>query len=310
MKFLPSLILLVFTYCWSKETVTVVDLMPSNSPPEKDKRTVLSLAENLELSIPLTFCLRFTLHDRISARYMFTNKGDKLSLKLRFPTNLGKVQLNGESFYFKIPKDIGIRPFHWYHICVSLNEETYWVIVDGQQWSNGTHKIKPFQNISVAQFFMGSAYKYVENWENNFKGELSELNIWSNSLSMKNLKDITNRCGHPKPVPDMLQWSTIKNSMLTGDNNSQKKIQYICSKGRSETYYHKLMPYLQNQDDATKTCKNLHGQLTSPKTLVEYKSWKSKNLNIVFSSCKLWLPEILVFCTLRSLWHSWCYGQF
>ena len=310
MKFLPSLILLVFTYCWSKETVTVVDLMPSNSPPEKDKRTVLSLAENLELSIPLTFCLRFTLHDRISARYMFTNKDDKLSLKLRFPTSLGKVQLNGESFYFKIPKDIGIRPFHWYHICVSLNEETYWVIVDGQQWSNGTHKIKPFQNISVAQFFMGSAYKYVENWENNFKGELSELNIWSNSLSMKNLKDITNRCGHPKPVPDMLQWSTIKNSMLTGDNNSQKKIKHICSKGRSETYYHKLMPYLQNQDDATKTCKNLHGQLTSPKTLVEYKSWKSKNLNIVFSSCKLWLPEILVFCTLRSLWHSWCYGQF
>ena len=201
MKFLPSLILLVFTYCWSKETVTVVDLMPSNSPPEKDIRTVLSLTENVELSIPLTFCLRFNLHGRISARYMFTNKDDKLSLKLRFPTGLGKVQLNGESFYFKIPKDIGIRPFHWYHICISLNEETFLVVVNGQQWSNGIHKIKPFQNISVTQFFMGSAYKYVENWENNFKGELSELNIWSNSLSMKNLKDITNRCGHSKPVP-------------------------------------------------------------------------------------------------------------
>ena len=282
MKFLPSLILLVFTYCWSKETVTVVDLMPSNSPPEKDKRTVLSLAENLELSIPLTFCLRFTLHDRISARYMFTNKDDKLSLKLRFPTSLGKVQLNGESFYFKIPKDIGIRPFHWYHICVSLNEETYWVVVDGQQWSNGTHKIKPFQNISVAQFFMGSAYKYVENWENNFKGELSELNIWSNSLSMNDLIYITKHCSHPKPAPDVLQWLNITYSMLTGDNNHQKTIKQLCSQGKTEKSYHKLIPHLQDQDDAMKTCEVLNGQLASPKTLDEYKSWNSKNLSLLY----------------------------
>ena len=151
MKILPLTILFAFTYCWCKETVTVVDLMPSNSPHEQDKKTVLSLTDNVKVSIPLTFCLRFTLHDRISARYMFTKKDDKLSLKLRFTTSLGKVQLNGESFYFKIPKDIGIRPFHWYHICVSLNEKTYWVVVDGQQWSNGTHKIKPFQNFSWDQ---------------------------------------------------------------------------------------------------------------------------------------------------------------
>ena len=76
---------------------------------------------------------------------MFSDKDNQLALTLRFPLNAGMVVLNGESFYFKIPKDSGIRPFYWHHICIGLNEETYWVVVDGQQWSNGTHKIKMMQ---------------------------------------------------------------------------------------------------------------------------------------------------------------------
>jgi hypothetical protein len=188
--------------------VTVVDLMPLNSPPEEDKKTVLSLTETIEVSIPLTFCLRFNLQDTISARYMFDNKDDKLALTLRFPLDLGKVKVNGEEFYFRIPKDSGIRPFYWHHICISLNEEKYWVAVDGQQWSNGTHKIKSFQTFSINQLFMGSPYE-LASIEDNFKGEMSELNIWSYSLSLKQLINITESCTHPKPVPDILQWTNI-----------------------------------------------------------------------------------------------------
>ena len=265
------------TYCWCKETVTVIDLMPSNSPPQQDKRTVLILTENIEVRIPLSFCLRFNLQDRISERYIFGSKGDGLHLKLRFPIGLGKVQLNGKEFYFKIPKDSGIRSFYWHHICISLNKETYWVVVDGKQWSNGRHNIKSFQNLSVNQIFMGSPnHKFIDHREENFRGELSELNIWSNSLLMNNLIDITESCSHPKPVPDILQWLDITNSMLTEDNNHQTNIKQLCSKGKTETSYHKLIPHLQDQDGAMKTCKVLNGQLVSPKTLNEYKSWKSK----------------------------------
>ena len=199
MKILPLIILLVFTRCQCKETVTVVDLMPLNSPPEKDKKTILSLTETVEVSIPLTFCLRFNLQDTISARYMFDNKDDKLALSLRFPLDLGKAKVNGEEFYFRIPKDSGIRPFYWHHICISLNNEKHWVVVDGKQWSNGTHEIKPFQNISINQLFIGTTYE-LGSIEDNFKGELSELNIWSSSLSMDNLIDLTKGCSHPKPV--------------------------------------------------------------------------------------------------------------
>ena len=275
MKVLRLIIVLVFTYCWCKETVTVVDLMPSNSPLEQDKRTILSLTENVEVNTPLTFCLRFNLQDRISERYMFTNKDDKLALKLSFPFDFGKVQVNGEVIYFKIPKDNGIRPFYWHHICISLNEKLFMVVVDGKQWSNGTHKIKQFQSISLNQFFMGSMYKLGSLREDNFEGELSELNIWSDSLSMNNLIDITKSCSHPKPLPDILQWLNITKSMLTGDNH-QRQIKQLCSQGISETTYHKLIPHLQDQDGAMKTCKILNGQLASPKTLDEYKSWNSK----------------------------------
>ena len=277
MKILGLIILLVFKYCWCNDTVTVVDLMPSNSALEQDKRTILSLTKHVEINIPLTFCLRFNLQDRISERYMFTSKDDKLALKLSIPFDYGKVQLNRETTYFKIPKDSGIRPFHWHHICICINEKTFLVVVDGKQWSNGTHKIKPFQSISLSQFFMGSMYKLGSLREDNFKGELSELNIWSNSLSMNNLIDITKSCSHPKPVPDVLQWLNITKSMLTGDNHL-RKIKQLCLQGISETTYHKLIPHLQDQNGAMKTCKILHGQLASPKTLDDYRSWNSKKM--------------------------------
>ena len=269
------------TYCWCKETVTVVDLNPLNSPREQDKRTVFSLSENVKVNIPLTFCLKFNLQDRISSRYMFTNKDDPLALILLFTTGLGKVQVGRDNFFFKIPKDSGIRPFYWHHICISLNEETYWVAVDGKQWSNGTHKIKPFQNISIKQFVMGSTHDIVAQKEDNFKGELSEFNIWSSSLSIDNLIALTKWCSHPRPVPDILQWSTIKKAMLTGGNNHQRTIKQLCSQGKTEATIHKLIPHEQNQDGAMKTCKVLNGQLASPKTLDEYKSWNSKNLSFL-----------------------------
>ena len=175
MKILPLIILFAFTYCWCKETVTVVDLMPSNSPPEEDKKTLLSLTETIEVNIPLTFCLRFNLQDTISARYMLDNKDDKLALSLRFPLDLGKVKVNGEEFYFKIPKDSGIRPFYWHHICISLNEEIYQVAVDGQQCSSGTHKIKSFKVFPLTKL----------SWDRHLKlviyGEIISKGSYQNS---------------------------------------------------------------------------------------------------------------------------------
>ena len=293
MKILRLIIFLVIAYCWCEKTVTVVDLNPSKSPLNQDKATELSLTENVEVNIPLTFCLRFNLQDRISPRWMFSFKSDKLTLKLNFPDH-GWVRLNSVYQLFKIPKDSGIRPFYWHHICIRLNEETYLVVVDGHRWSNGTHKIKPIKSTSINQLFMGSSHRLDEKDWGNFVGELSELNIWSSSLSMENLIDITEKCGQPKPVPDILQWSNIKNSMLTGDNNHQRTIKQLCSQGIAETSYHKLMPHFQDQDGAMKTCEVLNGQLASPKTLEEYKSWNSKTFNILFSSCKLWSMYVIM----------------
>ena len=217
---------------------------------------------------------------------MFSEKNHQLALTLRFPVDAGMVALNGESFYFKIPKDSGIRPFYWHHICIGLNEETYWVVVDGQQWSDGTHNIKPFQSIFFNQIVMGSTYEMDGLREGNFKGKLSELNIWNKSLSLDNLIVITKSCIYPKPVPDILHWLNIANSMLTGDNTHQSMIKDLCSQGTAEMW-HKLIPHFQDHDGAMKTCKVLKGQLASPKTLYEYKSWNSKNLNLVFFTCKL-----------------------
>ena len=75
--------------------------------------------------------------------------------------------------------------------------------------------------------------------------------------------------------------------MLTGDNTHQSMIKDLCSQGTAEIYFYKLIPHFQDLDGAMKTCEVLKGQLASPKTLDEYKSWNSKNLNLVFFTCKL-----------------------
>ena len=274
MKILLLLLSMTVSFFWCKGYVMVVNLVP-----DQNEKISLTLPENVEVSISITFCLRFNLKDIISGRYMLSTNNDKLGLTLRFTENLGKVLLNGEEFYFKIQKDTflakNIRPFYWHHICICLSDKTFWVVVDGKQWDNGAHGIKPFKNVTLNQIIMGSTTS-ADLQDDNFIGEMSELNIWGKTLTLSNLVNITKSCRYPQPMPDVLQWFNITNSMLSGEKNILKVIKQLCSQENNENSYQKLMTHLKDQDGAIKTCKILSGQLASPKSIDEYMSWKSK----------------------------------
>ena len=236
---------------------------------------------------------------------MFSSKNDTFGLTLRFPTGLGKVHLNRNGIFFKIPKDNGIVPFHWNHICVSINKDTHQVVVNGHQWPNGNHTIRVSDNATLSQLLMGSKIQSSINYGGfNFKGELTELNIWSEIVSLNDMMEISQTCGNPKPVPNVLNWSDdVIESNLTGNHYPKiKDINQLCSDPTAKISHFQLIPHLADQDGAMKTCRIMGGILASPKNLKEYRSWKSKKcrfsirtqvqtieLNLSYFSCNLGL---------------------
>ena len=123
--------LVVLLCCHRSLGTLVVDL---NESSNEDQNTFLALDQGIEINNPLTFCLRFNIKSPLETNYIFSSTDDKLVLILRFSISLGIAVINSVSLVFKIPKDNAVRPFHWHHICVSSREDSYTIVLDGQQW--------------------------------------------------------------------------------------------------------------------------------------------------------------------------------
>ena len=129
---------------------------------------------------------------------------------------------------------------------------------------------------------IGSWYKnqsyYIDT--EDFRGEISELNIWNTSLDLHDLKEITRNCENSKLVPDILRWSIIKTSMVSG-NFFEKDITELCSNNNVSTMIYLLFPYLKNQKEAIDICQMVKGKLAYPSNTDEYKKWKSEFHQII-----------------------------
>ena len=274
MKNLTVIILLLC--CYKCQGTLVVDL---NESSNDDKNTFLALGKGIEINNPLTFCLRFNIKSALMTNYIFTSPNDKLALIMRFTVNLGLVLINGVALGFEIPNDNAVTPFHWHHICVSSSEDSYNIVFDGQQWYHANHAVGSFDNTMLKRLdlgVLGSTNEYWV-WSNsvNFKGLLSELNIWSKPLSLIQMKKITRNCGKVDPIPDLLNWSDLPSSMIIGSKYDEN-IENICSNANTTSLTYKIMPDLHYQDKAIHVCKILNGELVSPNSLNECQTWNSK----------------------------------
>ena len=74
--------------------------------------------------------------------------------------------------------------------------------------------------------------------------------------------------------------------MLNKNDIKEKNINHLCSPKHSRTplFYHTIMPYLQNQDNAIDTCTILNAKLAFPKALDEHHTWNGKNIERIFWS--------------------------
>ena len=252
----------------------VVDL---NEPPNEDNNTFLALGQGIEINNPLTFCLRFKIVQAIlETNYIFSTTDDKLVFILRLQYRRGIVLVNSVALNFEIPKDNDVKPFHWHHICASLSRDSYTVVLDGQQWYHGNHTKGSFEKTTIKKLDLGSTNDYwVYTDGTNMKGFLSELNIWSKSLTVSQMVKVTRNCGKVDPIPDRLNWSELTSSMIRGSKYNEN-IENICPQSNTLSTIYKIMPYLHNRDDAMHVCKILNGELAFPKSLNELQTWNGK----------------------------------
>ena len=292
MRILPFLILLLFCYCWCQETILV--RLPSKNPDPINGKTLLILDKAIELNNILTLCIRFKLKSELSTITLFSSEDGQLALYLAFSDGTegkGRFAFIGKSLIFKIPEKHGIQPFHWHHLCLKSNDVLQEVVVDGRMWHYGKNVINANEKTILNQIVIGSAYQVVYSSAIDFQGEISELNIWSRAFSLKDLMEMTNNCGEPKLVPNLLRWSQIRVPMIFGDQY-QTDINLLCLHAEDSRNIYKLFPYQRNQDEALFLCQNLNGRLAYPTNKDEYLKWQSK-----FSSIELFkpLPSLLNF---------------
>ena len=226
----------------------VVDL---NELSNEDKDTFLTFDQGIEITNPLTFCLRFNMRSALETNYIFSSTDEQLALILRFSVSQGLVLINSMALFFEIPKDNAVLPFRWHHICFTSNEDYYDIVLDGQQWYHANHTKGSFEKKkTVTRLDLGSTNEYWIYTDGiNFKGLLSELNIWSKSLSVIQVLKITGNCGKVDPIPDLLNWSELPSSMIRGSKYDEN-IQNICSHTNTTSLVYKIMPHLHYQDNA------------------------------------------------------------
>ena len=255
----------------------VVDL---NEPSNEDKNTFLALGQGIEINHPLTFCLRFNIKSPLETNYIFSSTDNNLVFMLRFSVSIGIAIINNVILNIKIPKHHGVLPFRWHHICVSLSEDFYTIVFDGQQWYNANHTQGSFEKTSVIRLDLGSTTEYWVYPDGiNFKGLLSELNIWNKSLSFIQMEKITTNCGRADPIPDILNWSELPNLVIIGSKYNDT-VENICAHRSATSLTYKILPYLHDHDDALNVCKILNGELASPNSLNEFQTWNGKLLGM------------------------------
>ena len=120
-------------------------------------------------------------------------------------------------------------------------------------------------DLDISEIVLGSKYNSLDF---NFKGKLSELNIWDNY----NININPEVCSHVKPEPNILKWSDVDDSMING-TVEERNITDICHK--STKIIKQVVPIQLASDEAMKACHIMDAKLTYPTALNQFNQLKS-----------------------------------
>ena len=165
-------------------------------------------------SVVRTVCVRFLVARTKGAITIFyTPSKDNLVMQITFEEKYGFLRINGKWIIFDIP--IPTIPYVYQHLCLSHNGRKYSVVSDGILWY--TYKLQEAdistitREVDIQKIAFGPLeYPFFRG--TFFLGRVSELNIFSNTFSDKELIEITGDCKKISKGDKVLDWSSVKPS--------------------------------------------------------------------------------------------------
>ena len=167
-------------------------------------------------------CLRVLL-DEIFPQSVFEVPGLKLAMN-EININYGYLRLHDELRYyiFKYPNSDYLVPEQWYHICVSYNR-THDTMATLNMYLDGRNVIKRDIETPNTTFVLNLTSSWrlglcknnvFEYGPQTFRGQLSDLNIWSRPLTDDAMRQFTGHCQNAvtanNDIPDVLHWDEIE----------------------------------------------------------------------------------------------------
>ena len=266
----------VLVLCYTYATIVVL-----NDPySAKVDQIFFTFDKPVNIKDIITVCIRFKNIGSMANQVLFSsydNDYESFGLYLEIETHRGFIFLDDKPRIFKMPENL--QPYMWHHFCINSNKKSYNVVIDGQQWyqanfSNDAPKMISFTRLALG-FYRSKPSSNLQDYR-NFYGEISELNIWSKVLSVKEMKSITGNCGNVKSIPNILNWNQDASSFLNG-NHTDKEIENLCQLGNPSAKTYKNIPDMLIPHHAIDTCNILQADLAYPKDIEDYKTWMGKN---------------------------------
>jgi len=231
---------------------------------------IISMEPGIDFSKGFTVCVRVLF-------YVLNNNtivSNKNTFNIRFydyKIAQGYFEVGKLGYYFQWPSsEIKFFPYQWYSFCITLDvlKRTILFLING--------KIVYHENNIKYSLEMGNDAKtiLVGDSEFPFLGIISDLNMWSDPISVQDIQKFAD--GNKIKILNekmLIRWSSV-NIILT-ENNFNKisfPTEEIATDSRSSSTVLKLFNLPLNFQQANSFCQNLNGCMVLPSNKKEFDS--------------------------------------
>ena len=241
-----------------------------------------------------SFCGKYRFKYLRDTELMYMDATSTYVRLLDFDAKVGIILHHNAGYFFSF-KNQTLIPDTWQHICLMVSADSITVVLNGEVVFDNDYETK-MDPLDTSLWLGGS--NVPTKMHRRFEGEMTDLNLWSKTLTINDLILITTGSKSTGSIPDtaIFEWNTWK---MEG-NNPFVEYQILDENNYlfKETYTEReilLIEYMTNFESGNLYCKAFGGKFLVPQNENEIKKVKSlltESLNCPSKSAFIGLKKI------------------
>ncbi len=235
-----------------------------------------------DLLTELGICMRFKLE--VLLAQSFLESGNELAFYMeKADSGIAMLILQDIYYMIRLPSD-EIAPFQWNHICISVTDfdgvKKLSVVMNGKMLPRKNDTLTLDGGLSISQLNTnGLNIGFMETYktdnairENLFHGEMADLNIWGQSLTIEDMLATTGKEYADLGKGDVFDWSSLRSRFNETNQVYIKNLtERVFSKNRSGSIP-RVYPVAASFEVGNRYCSSLGGHMALPKSETEAKT--------------------------------------